>query len=98
MQESPQGPSEPEQPTGQPEADPGAAKEAQETSEPSNTGQQPPVPGTEVAPDPVSTGTGPDDMAPDADEPGDDLPSDLEEHAHVGPIVPDEVDQKDVQK
>lgn len=73
MQETPQGPAEPE---------------------------QPPVPGTEVAPDPDATNTGstPDDLAPDADEPGDDLPPDLEDHVHEGEVQPDEVDQKDVQE
>lgn len=44
--------------------------------------------GVEVAPD----------QAPDANEPGDDLPAELEEHVHDGDVQPDEVDQKDVEE
>lgn len=40
---------------------------------------------------------GDDDIAPDTDEPGDELPIELEEHITDAPIVPDEVDQKEVQ-
>lgn len=70
----------------------------QETPQGPAEPEQPPVPGTEVSPDPVSTGTGPDDVAPDADDPGDDLPTELEEHVHEGDVQPDEVDQKEVQE
>lgn len=34
------------------------------------------------------------DLAPDADEPGDDLPEELADFVHDGPIVQDNVDKQ----
>lgn len=45
-----------------------------------------------------SPGPDPSDVAPDADEPGDEtVPEELEELATDKPELPDEVDQKEVQ-
>lgn len=46
-----------------------------------------------------SSSPDPSDVAPDADEPGDEtVPEELEEHATDKPELPDEVDQKEVQE
>lgn len=54
-----------------------------------------PVEDTPVTPDPAQAAQ-PTDLAPDADEPGDDLPDELVDLPHEGDVQPDEVDQKDV--
>lgn len=56
-----------------------------------------PRPVEETPPAPAAPTEAPD-LAPDADEPGDALPDDLQEHVHEGPVEPDEVDQKEVQE
>lgn len=58
--------------------------------EPEAPAAEPTEPGTPDAPSADPTPA--DDLAPDADEPGDDLPQDLAGHVHEGDIVPDNVD------
>ena len=51
--------------------------------------------------EPENTGSVPEDLAPDADEPGDELPAELEPEVHddVHDVdEPDQVDQQEVQE
>lgn len=72
----------------------------EETPQQPSDPQSPPAPAVpaDSPGEAVNTGSLPDDLAPDADDPGDDLPAELADQVHEGDVQPDAVDRKDVEE